>query len=198
MSSHSRETGRHLPSAWWRPNRIIVRRLLDARDLKARRARRDSTCARCPRYERFLLRRPPPCAGLGAIGSNGFRELAMQVVADLLPRRAAVAADADSVAMGEVNRPLTIDRHIAQFSDIAAGQNFPCLAVCRRRGSARCRPRHTERRRIGRIVIERKDKRMVEAGDVSSSSADRRRKVRWEEVSRQPRILSLPSCRHTK
>jgi hypothetical protein len=144
----------------------IVRRLFDPRDLKSRRACYAPRPTGILTAEDAFFAARDQHSGLPAVDAQRLGVLAMQARADLLPRDAAIPADADSVAMAKYigARRVAVHRDIAQFGDIASGEELPGSAVIGGADESVASGQIDDRWMLGMgIVVDRGEERMVVA-----------------------------------
>ena len=160
--------GRHEQAAALRgshPIAGVVRRLLDVQHLESRGA------GGAPRFPRVLAAEDPffiarhQKSAFAGVHANRRRIFPLQPGTRVLPRGAAIVADANSRRVAEVNGAggMTIYRDILQFSHVATGQDLPLLApFADPNQTVACR--HEQRSRVGRVVIHCVDEGVIITG----------------------------------
>ena len=147
------------------PVATILRRLLYVHDLKPSGSRKPPYFASILAAEDAFFGSSQQNAGAFAVDTNCLGVLAAQTSAEFLPGTSRVATDRNPRAVREVNGigRIGIHRNIAQFGDIAAGQNLPFLAMigCPNETVSSSK---VEGRRITWVVIQCEQERVIIAG----------------------------------
>src|SRR5205823_1193502 len=134
----------------------------DAQHLVARRARQTPRFAGVLAAEDALFVAGHERAGTGAVDADGAGVLAVKPGGQALPRGAAVVTDLDAVSVAEVDAG-RVGGDVEDLGDVAAGEDFPALAVFADADQA-VAGRDVEGRRIAAVVVERGNDGEIESG----------------------------------